>query len=59
MVKASYKVCTPTHKSALIANAIPIYNLSNINPVNYTQIKTTVEKLKLMVQNGYLLMKLQ
>jgi hypothetical protein len=42
----SYKVCTPTHKSALIANAITIYNLFNINPVDYTYIKTTVEKLK-------------
>ena len=42
----SYKVCTPTHKSALIANAITIYNLFNINPVDYTYIKITVEKLK-------------
>ena len=42
----SFKVCTPTHKSALIANATTIYNLFNINPVDYTYIKTTVEKLK-------------
>jgi hypothetical protein len=42
----SFKVCTPTHKSALIANATTIYNLFNINPVDYTYIKTTVDKLK-------------
>ena len=42
----SFEVCTPTHKSALIANAMTIYNLFNINPVDYTYIKTTVEKLK-------------
>jgi len=42
----SFKVCTPTHKSALIANATTIYNLFDINPVDYTYIKTTVEKLK-------------
>jgi hypothetical protein len=41
-----YKVCTPTHKSSLIANAITIFNLFNINPTDYTYIKTTVEKLK-------------
>ncbi len=41
-----FKVCTPTHKSALIANATTIFNLFNINPVDYTCIKTTVEKLK-------------
>ena len=41
-----FKVCTPTHKSALIANDITIFNLFNINPVDYTYIKTTVEKLK-------------
>jgi hypothetical protein len=41
-----YKVCTPTHKSALIANATTIFNLFNINPIDYTYIKTTVEKLK-------------
>ena len=41
-----YKVCTPTHKSALIANAITIFNLFNISPVDYTYIKTTVDKLK-------------
>jgi Cdc6-like AAA superfamily ATPase len=42
----SFRVCTPTHKSALIANATTIYNLFNINPVDYTYIKTTVDKLK-------------
>ena len=31
-----YKVCTPTHKSALIANATTIFNLFNINPIDYT-----------------------
>ena len=41
-----FKVCTPTHKSALIANATTIFNLFNINPVDYTYIKTTVDKLK-------------
>jgi hypothetical protein len=40
------KVCTPTHKSALIANAITIFDLFNISPVDYTYIKTTVDKLK-------------
>jgi hypothetical protein len=41
-----FKVCTPTHKSALIADATTIFNLFNINPVDYTYIKTTVDKLK-------------
>ena len=49
-----FKVCTPTHKSALIADATTIFNLFNINPVDYTYIKTTVDKLKVMVSNGYL-----
>jgi hypothetical protein len=40
-----YKVCTPTHKSALIANATTIFNLFNINPLNNTYLKTTVENL--------------
>ncbi len=31
-----YKVCTPTHKSALIANATTIFNLFNINPIDCT-----------------------
>ncbi len=39
-----YKACTPTHKSALIANATTIYHLFNINPVDYTYIKSTGEK---------------
>ena len=43
-----FKVCTPTHKSALIANATTIFNLFNINSIDYTYIKTTVEKLKVM-----------
>lgn len=42
----SFKVCTPTHKSALIADATTIFNLFNINPIDCTYIKTTVEKLK-------------
>jgi hypothetical protein len=42
----SYKVCTPTHKSALIANATTIFNLFNINPIDYTYLKSTVENLK-------------
>ena len=41
-----YKVCTPTHKSALIANATTIFNLFNINPIDYTYLKSTVENLK-------------
>ncbi len=40
-----YKVCTPTHKSALIANATTIFNLFNINPIDYTYLKSTVENL--------------
>ncbi len=39
-----FKVYTPTHKSALIANAITIFNLFNFNSIDYTYIKTTVEK---------------
>jgi Cdc6-like AAA superfamily ATPase len=34
-----FKVCTPTHKSALIANATTIFNLFNINSIDYTYIK--------------------
>jgi hypothetical protein len=49
-----FKVCTPTHISALIADATTIFNLFNINPVEYTYIKTTVDKLKVTVSNGYL-----
>jgi hypothetical protein len=41
-----YNVCTPTRKSALIANATTIFNLFNINPVDYTYLKSTVENLK-------------
>ncbi len=42
-----YKVCTPTNKSALIANATTMFNLFNINnPIDYTYLKTTVEILK-------------
>jgi hypothetical protein len=41
-----FKVCTPTHKSALIANATTIFNSFNISPVDYKYIKTTVDKLK-------------
>ncbi len=55
----SYKVCTPTHKLALIANATTIFNLFNINPIDYTYLKSTVENFKKMVLNGYLLMKFQ
>ncbi len=39
-------VCTPTHKSALIANATTISNLFNIDPNDYTYLKTTKENLK-------------
>ncbi len=42
----SFKVCTPTHKSALIANATTIFNLFNRNPIDHTYLKTTVENLK-------------
>ena len=41
-----FKVCTPTYKSALIANATTLFNLFDINPVDYTYFKTTVDKLK-------------
>jgi hypothetical protein len=54
-----YVQCTPTHKSALIANATTIFNLFNINPIDYTYLKSTVENLKKRVLNGYLLMKFQ
>ncbi len=39
-----FKVCTLTHKSALMANAITIFNLFNISPVDFTYIETTVER---------------
>ncbi len=39
-------MCTPTHKSALIANATTVLNLFNINPIDYTYLKSTVENLK-------------
>ncbi len=41
-----YEVCTPTNKSGLIANATTIFNLFNINPIDYTYLKSTVENLK-------------
>jgi hypothetical protein len=41
-----FKVCTPTHKSTLIANATTIFNLFNIIPIYYTYLKSTVENLK-------------
>ncbi len=41
-----FKVCTPTHKSALIANATTIFNLFNNSPVDYTYMKKSVVKLK-------------
>jgi hypothetical protein len=39
-----FKVCTPTHKAPLMANAKIILNLFNISPVDYTYIKTTINK---------------
>ncbi len=48
----SFEVCTPTHKSILIANATTILDLLNINPIDH---KTTVENLKRKNWNGYLL----
>ncbi len=54
-----YKVCTSTHKSATIAYATTIFNLLNINPIDYTYYKSTVENLLRMVLNGYLLNKFQ
>ncbi len=41
-----YKVCTPTNKSALIANATTIFNWFNIDPIDYTYLKSTVENLR-------------
>ncbi len=52
-----YKVCTPTHKLALIANATTIFNLFNINPIDYTYPKSTVGKLK--KEGGFCWMKFQ
>jgi hypothetical protein len=40
------KVRIPTHKSALIANATTIFNLFNVNPLDYTCLKASVDKLK-------------
>ena len=42
MVIVINKVCTPTHKSALIANATTIFNLFNINPFDYTYLKSHI-----------------
>ncbi len=41
-----FYLCTPTHKSVLIADATTILIFFNINPVDYTYNKTTVDKLK-------------
>jgi hypothetical protein len=41
-----YVVCTPTHKSALLVNGETIFNVFNVNPHDFTYLKTTVEKLK-------------
>jgi hypothetical protein len=42
----TFRVCTPTLKSALIVGAVTVYNLFNINPHDHTYCKSTVEKLK-------------
>ena len=47
----SFKVCTPTHKSALIADATTIFNLFNINPIDYTYLKSTVENFLVIFIN--------
>jgi hypothetical protein len=41
-----FKVCTPAYKFASIADATTIFNLLIINPVDYTCLKTTVDKLR-------------
>ncbi len=41
-----FRVCTPTLKSALIVDAVTVYNLFNINPHDHTYCKSTVEKLR-------------
>ena len=41
-----YIVSTPTHKSALLVNGETIFNAFNINPIDFTYLKTRVEKLK-------------
>ena len=41
-----FRVCTPTHKSALIVDGITVYNLFNINPHDFSYLKSSVEKLK-------------
>ena len=41
-----FEVCTPTQKSILIANATTMLDLLNINPIDHTYLKTTVENLK-------------
>jgi hypothetical protein len=42
----SFNVYTLTHKLASIANTTTIFNLFNTNPIDYTYIKTSVDKLK-------------
>ncbi len=39
-------LCTPTHQSALIADSVAIFSLYNINTVDYTYLKTTVDLIK-------------
>ena len=42
-----YKICTPTHKSALLCeDAQTIYSLFNINQHMHTYLKSAVDKLK-------------
>ena len=40
-----YVVCTPTHKSSLLVNAVTVYNLFNINPKDNIYVRGTVEKM--------------
>jgi hypothetical protein len=53
-----YKVCIPTQKSALSANATTIFDLFDMNPIDYTYLKSTVENLKKMVLNGIIIMEI-
>ena len=41
-----YRVCTPTHKSSLLVNGETIFSLFNINPHDFTYLKSKVEKMK-------------
>jgi hypothetical protein len=43
---STYRTCTPTHKSALLIGGETIFSLFNINPHDFTYLKSKVDKMK-------------